>query len=214
MLQIAERIPPPSVSDVEAANKILIWGASGHALVVAEIIRLSGRFEIVGFIDDVSGKQNPALEGTVVFNDRQALDQQLARGVRRMIMGFGDSEARLRLAATARERGFEFVKAIHPKSIISDDASIGAGTVVAAGAVISRGTKVGEHAIINVSASIDHDCLIEDGVHVAPAAAIGSCVSLGRGAWIGIGAVVRNRVRIGAGSLEPAPWSSRIFLTE
>lgn len=36
---------------------------------------------------------------------------------------------------------------------------------------------------------------------MAPCAVLGSCVSLGRGALVGIGAVVKNRVRIGAGAV-------------
>ena len=39
--------------------KLIIWGASGHARVVAEIVRLEARFDLVGFLDD----QNPEREG-------------------------------------------------------------------------------------------------------------------------------------------------------
>ena len=182
-------------------NKLLVWGASGHALVVADIIRLCGRYEIVGFIDDVGQDEHPGFGSAMVFRDRAALDQQFASGVRRLIMGFGDCAMRLRLAEFASGRGFEFVKAIHPHSSIGSDTSIGAGTVVAAGAVISSGARVGQHVIININAGVHHECLIEDGAHVAPGATIGSCVSLGRGALVGIGAVVKNRVRIGAGAI-------------
>lgn len=182
-------------------NKILVWGASGHAVVVADIIRLCGQYEIVGFIDDVGQKDSPGLAGAVVFHDRGVLDEQLANGVRRLIMGFGDCVMRLRLAEFAGERGFEFVQAIHPRATIATDTSIGTGTVVAAGAVISCGSQIGEHVIININAGLNHECLIEDGVHVAPGAVIGSHASLGRGALIGIGAVVKNRVRIGAGAI-------------
>jgi PglD N-terminal domain len=40
--------------------KIVIWGAGGHALVVADIIRLRDDYELVGFLDDV----NPERAGT------------------------------------------------------------------------------------------------------------------------------------------------------
>ena len=32
---------------------LVIWGASGHALVVAEIIRLVNTYQIIGLIDDM-----------------------------------------------------------------------------------------------------------------------------------------------------------------
>ncbi|MBI3344755.1 MAG: hypothetical protein HY028_07890 [Gammaproteobacteria bacterium] len=40
-------------------NKLAIWEGGGHALIVADTIRLRGGYEIVGFLDDV----NPALYG-------------------------------------------------------------------------------------------------------------------------------------------------------
>lgn len=186
---------------METQSKMLVWGASGHALVVADIIRLCGQYEIVGFIDDVGQDEHPGFGGAMIFRDPGALDQQFAGGVRRLIMGFGDCAMRLRLAEFARERGFEFVKAIHPHSSIAADTSIGAGTVVAAGAVISSGARVGQHVIININAGVHHECLIEDGAHVAPHAILGGGASLGRAALVGIGAAVKNRVRIGAGAI-------------
>ncbi|MGH7634357.1 MAG: acetyltransferase, partial [Gemmatimonadaceae bacterium] len=55
--------------------------------------------------------------------------------------------------------------------------------------------------IVNTAASVDHDCDLADGVHVACGAHLAGHVRVGRGAWIGIGAVVRERVTIGAGAM-------------
>ena len=33
-------------------SKLIIWGASGHARVVADIIRVAGAYEIAGFLDE------------------------------------------------------------------------------------------------------------------------------------------------------------------
>lgn len=35
-------------------NKLAIWECSGHALIVADTIRLRGGYEIVGFLDDAN----------------------------------------------------------------------------------------------------------------------------------------------------------------
>ena len=39
--------------DQTVKNKIVIWGASGHTMVVADIIRLRSRYQIVGFLDNI-----------------------------------------------------------------------------------------------------------------------------------------------------------------
>ena len=40
-------------------QKVIVWGAGGHAVVVADIIRSEGRYAIAGFLDDLNpGRQN------------------------------------------------------------------------------------------------------------------------------------------------------------
>ena len=55
--------------------------------------------------------------------------------------------------------------------------------------------------IINTSASVDHECMIEDGVHICPGAHLAGKVSVGRGSWVGIGSSVVERVKIGTGAM-------------
>lgn len=54
---------------------LLFWGASGHALVVEDIIRLQGIYEIVGFLDDVN-QEHYGMEfcGTELCNREIRLD--------------------------------------------------------------------------------------------------------------------------------------------
>ena len=52
--------------------------------------------------------------------------------------------------------------------------------------------------IINTCASVDHECVVEEGAHVGPGVRLGGHVRVGKGTWIGIGATVKDRIRIGA----------------
>lgn len=183
-------------------EKIVIWGASGHAMVVANIINLMGEYEIFGFIDD----QNPERRDTnflgyKILGGAEQLDRLMEKDIKKLIFGFGDNSARLSLAGLVKSMGFQLISAIHPKSIIAKDVHIAAGTVVAAGAVINSGSQIGENVIINTSSSVDHECIIEDGVHISPGAHLGGQVIVGRGSWIGIGACVIDHVLIGSNSL-------------
>ena len=36
------------------------------------------------------------------------------------------------------------------------------------GAIIQTGIYIGKHCIINTGASVDHECVIEDYVHISP----------------------------------------------
>src|SRR5215510_3809157 len=59
---------------VRVHTKLLIWGASGHALVVVDIARLLGKFEVVGHIDNVNpARAGEPFSGTTVLGGIDAL---------------------------------------------------------------------------------------------------------------------------------------------
>lgn len=183
-------------------TKVAIWGAGGHALVVADIVRLNGEYDIVGFLDDLNpDRRDEELYGATILGGRECLESLRSAGTRHLILGFGNCAARLRLSAFLRTKGFALARAIHPSAIVATDASIGAGTVVAAGAVINPGSRIGENAIVNTSASVDHECFVGDGAHVGPGARLAGRVVVERAAWVGVGAIAIDGVRIGANSL-------------
>lgn len=181
--------------------KLLLWGASGHALVVADIVRLSGHYDIVGFLDDFTGDGSAAeLCGLPVFSGREHLDSLYRDGVRHVIIAFGHCSARLKAAEFARSKGYSLATAIHPSAIIASDVVIGEGTVIAAGVVINSAARIGANVIVNTSASIDHETVVADGAHICPGVRLAGRVSVGEGAWIGIGSTVVDRIIIGSGA--------------
>ncbi|HKP54367.1 MAG TPA: acetyltransferase [Chloroflexia bacterium] len=181
---------------------LVIWGASGHALVVADIVRLGGKYEIAGLLDDVGlDRRGAEFAGSTVLGGREQLDALYDGGTNHLIVAIGDCEARLQLAELARSKGFHLATAIHPRAIIAGAVSIGAGSVIAAGAIINPGCRIGENVIVNTGATVDHECVIGDGVHIGPGAHLGGRVEVGRASWVGIGATVIHQVRIGAGTI-------------
>jgi UDP-N-acetylbacillosamine N-acetyltransferase len=182
-------------------NKLVIWGASGHALVVADAVRARGEYEVVGFIDDLSPERaGSRFCGATILGGREQLDMLAREGVNNLIFGFGNCHARLELAEPAREKGFQLAVVVHPHAVVASGVSLGQGSFVAAGAVVNPAARVGENVIINTGASVDHECVIEDGAHICPGVHLAGRVSVGRAVWVGIGATVSDGVRIGAGS--------------
>ena len=178
---------------------LVLWGASGHARVVADIVRLRGEHEIAGFVDDRDPSRRGApFCGARVLGLAELVELRRA-GVLHLLVAVGDCAARLRLAERARRDGFTLAPAaVHPSAVVAEGVELGAGSVVAAGAIVNPGVRIGENVIVNTGASVDHECLLDDGVHVGPGARLGGCVTVGRAVWIGIGATVIDRIRIGA----------------
>src|SRR6516164_411154 len=93
--------------------------------------------------------------------------------------------------------GGRLAKAIHPASVIASDVSIGQGTVIMAGVVINTGSRIGRFAIVNTGATVDHDNLLEDGVHISPGCHLAGNVTCRADAFIGTGTSIIPRVQIG-----------------
>lgn len=174
---------------------LAIIGASGHGKVVAEIAELSGWEEIVLFDDDVclAGQEigvwqvQGTTEELIVNADRFSA----------AIVAIGSNEVRLQKSNFLLSQGFKLETLIHPSATLSKYADIKAGTVVMAGAVINPFTSVGMSSIINTSCSIDHDCVLGEGVHVSPGANVAGGVEVGDLSWLGIGSVVKHGLKIG-----------------
>ena len=101
---------------------LVIWGASGHALVVADIIRLVNAYQVIGMIDDIDPKRaGSEFAGYKVLGGRETLDSLWEREVRTMIVGFGNCQGRLQVARLLRERGFLLATAVHPRATVAAD---------------------------------------------------------------------------------------------
>lgn len=177
---------------------IVICGAGGHAKVVADVIRLQGRYEIVGFLDDVD-PDRCGIEfcGSHILGGEEQLVPLYERGIRWAVLAFGNNTARLGHAIRLQALNFQLANVIHPSAVISRDVRLGPGTVVMAGVIVNPSSVIKLNVILNTGSTIDHDCFIEDGAHICPGVHLGGGVSVGKGTSIGIGATVKDHVSIG-----------------
>ncbi|NEO21423.1 acetyltransferase [Moorena sp. SIO4A5] len=183
-------------------QKIIVWGASGHALVVIDALAQQTNYSIVGLIDDI----NPQLHGSYfhglpILGGREQVTILKEQGINCAFVAIGNNQARIRESNYLRSLSFDLLTAIHPRAIIAPDVNIGSGTVICAGAVVTPAAQIGQDVIINTSASVDHECIVEDGVHIGPGVHIGGRATIKHGAWIGIGAVVSDRITIGMNTI-------------
>lgn len=188
------------MSGAKSAKSVaVIWGASGHAKVVLDILRLNPSTEVVGFIDSVNvDRKGQMFCGLPVLGGLEILNHLQASGVRQIVVGFGDCRGRLQMLDMLDAYGLRLVSAIHPSAIVSSSAHLGSGVVVCANAVVNSDCRIGRATIINTAASVDHDCTIGDAVHIAPGVRLGGWVEIGTGSFIGIGSTVRDRTSIGS----------------
>jgi sugar O-acyltransferase (sialic acid O-acetyltransferase NeuD family) len=181
------------------ANKILIYGASGHAKTVIDLVRQASHYHLAGVVADPP-PAIPELFGVPVFGGSEVLQSLYDKGIRLMVNAVGGiSRNRIRHEIFVRmaERGFAFPRIVHPKAVVEPSAEMAAGVQVFGMAFVGSAVRVGYGAIINTGAIVSHDCKIGDFVHLTPGVVLAGGVEVGTGALIGMGVTTALEVRIG-----------------
>jgi sugar O-acyltransferase (sialic acid O-acetyltransferase NeuD family) len=96
---------------------------------------------------------------------------------------------------------------VHTSAIISENVTIGDGTIIGAGVIIAPNTEIGKHVFVNRGVTIGHDTIIGDYSVINPGANIAGHVKVGRGVLVGMGAnIIQDRsvgdeATVGAGAV-------------
>ena len=175
-----------------STSTLVILGAGGHGKVVADAALASGRWSRV-----VATDRNPArwqgdlLPQVPLLSLQQALG--LPGAVFHIAIGAADDRER---EASLLLGGREFATVVHPAATVSPWVQVERGCFLAAQCVVAPGASLASNVIVNHGAVIDHDVQVQEFSHVAPRAALGGGVRVGRRVLVGAGASVLPGLRI------------------
>jgi sugar O-acyltransferase (sialic acid O-acetyltransferase NeuD family) len=178
-------------------RRVLVFGASGHGKVVADVVRAAGH-ELVGFVDDDPGRRQAGLWGLPVLGWDECAALPAGAGRPAIALGIGDNRARQRVLERVRAAGFEVETPVHPCAVVAPRARIGEGTVVMALVAVNPDAEVAGGVILNTGCVVEHDCRVGPFAHLSPNGALGGGVEIGAGVHLGLGAVVLPLVKVGA----------------
>jgi sugar O-acyltransferase (sialic acid O-acetyltransferase NeuD family) len=192
----------PRAQRKAARRPVVLWGGTGQAKVLREALD-PGRFEVVAVFDRDPAVQSP-FDDVPIVHGVEGFARWLA-GVKRparvtafVAIGGERGEDRLEIQRRLAAAGLTIGSVVHPKAFVARDATLGEGAQILALAGVCTGARLGAACIVNTAATVDHECVLGDGVHVAPGAHLAGCVTVGSFAMIGTGASVLPRVTIGA----------------
>lgn len=177
-------------------EKIFVFGASGHAKVVIDIIEKQSLYEVAFLVDDDLTLKGQKFFGGQVIGGKEEL-LVMSDAPRKVIVAIGSNRGRRGVATWLEEHDFNLVSAIHPSAQLGRGVAVDVGTVIMANVAINSATSIGKNVIINTGASVDHDCTVGSEVHIAPGATICGTVTVGDGSFIASGATVIPNLTIG-----------------
>lgn len=185
------------------SDKFIVWGSGGHAKVINELICMLGNRVIALFDNDynaVSVLPNiPLFIGEQGFENWMKENSYTLHGV--VAIGGSRGVDRLNIQQMLKQNGVTIPTLAHPDASVSITAKFGEGTQILSHANVAAATKVGDACIINHQSSIDHECVIGNGVHIAPGATLCGCITIANNVMIGAGTVILPRLIIGENTI-------------
>ena len=177
-----------------SARPVVVVGAGGHAVSVAESVQAAG-YELVAFTSD-RGSGETLLDRPVL----DAIPQDHLDSGGLVVVAIGDNSAREAAwrALMSTVPMDQCPALIHPSASVSALATVGPGTVILQGAIVGSAAHVGTGCLLNSGSVLDHESTMADFSSLAPGAVTGGRVSIGRGSAVCIGAVVRHGLMIGS----------------
>jgi sugar O-acyltransferase (sialic acid O-acetyltransferase NeuD family) len=183
-----------------SGQRVLVVGGSDQGRQAIDVLDAAARDEIVGILDRRLPVGTEVGGIRVLGRDDEVAACAAAVGATAFVVAIGDNASRRAVTRAVLEAcpRLGLVSAIHPSAVISRRAVVQPGAIVMAGTVVSNGCTVGMGALLGTKASIDHDCVLDEFVSLAPGATTGGGVRIGACTALGIGANVINGVTIGA----------------
>ena len=182
---------------------VIVVGAGGHAIVVADALLAQGR-KVLGFVDTDAALHGQSLIGRPVLGGDSILEQHNAAGIE-LANGVGgagnlasvrNGSLRRHVQERLEAAGWRFATVIHPQAIVSRHAVVEPGAQVLAGAVVQALAHIERGAIVNTRAVVEHHAHVGAFSHIAPGAVLCGHVAVGAECHVGANAVVRQGIRL------------------
>lgn len=182
---------------------VYVVGAGGLGRESLDVASAAG-VPVTGFLDD-------RLAGSTV-RGVPVLSPSAPGLAGSFVVGIADPGVRRRLAGQLEGRGLVPTTLRHPLCVVAPETEVGDGCLLLALAHLSSSVRVGRHSQVQYTASVGHDAVIGSFVTVLPGANVSGAVVLeddvtigsnavvlqgrtvGRGAFVGAGAVVTRDV--------------------
>lgn len=179
------------------SNRLIIIGAGDVGGFVAKHIDDFDRYEILGFLDDDSGKHGKEFCGFRVLGGIDYLHR--LNGEIYVALAIANPSAKIEILGRIESNlNLIFPSFIHPRVWVGKGVTVGRGVIVYPGVSINYESDVGDFCTINMNSAIGHNCSLSVGVTLSPGVNLGGFTTIGFGSFIGIGASTIQGINIGA----------------
>jgi len=187
--------------DGHDAATVLLVAAGGLAREAAATAHAAG-VRVLGCLDDAPGTWGREVApGLSVLGGLELAAEHAGAG---LIVCAGKGSVRERIVERLGVLGVSpdrYATLVHPRAFLAPDTVVGSGTLVLAGVVATAGVVIGPHVVVMPNVVLTHDDHLEPFATVCAGVVLGGGVRIGRAAYIGMAASIREGRTVGPRSL-------------
>ena len=179
-------------------KNIVIYGAGGFgretSLFLHQINLQSHQWNVIGYCDDGkrAGEKVDRLPVVGAMDYLNSFDEELY-----VVIAIADPVTRENIRKKLTNSNLKFPSLIHPSVFLNENCSVGEGSIICSGVIITVNVHIKNFSIVNLKCTLGHDCVIDDFAALMPAVNISGNVSIGKGVYIGAGAVLLQGISVG-----------------
>ena len=170
---------------------MIIAGAGGVGREALDAC-MAADIPVAGFVDDNLAGQ--IVRGLPVLAPAEAPADES------FLVGVASPAVRRKLVDVLLDRGLHPTTVCHPRSIVGPETTLGDGVLVLGGAHVSSSIRIGDHSQVHYNATVGHDAVLDDFVTVYPGANVSGSVHLEEDVTVGSAAVVLQGLTVGRGA--------------
>lgn len=176
-------------------EKIILIGGGGHCRSVIDVIEAEGKYQIAGVVDKAEMLGETILDYEVIGSDKDLCS--FAQEIHHAFITVGQIKSpdlRIKLYKEAKNAGFIIPSIISPRAYVSKYAVLEEGVIVMHDALINASARIGANCIINTKATVEHDCIIEGNCHVSTGVIVNGGVHIEKNCFIGSNATLKQSI--------------------
>jgi len=179
-------------------SELILIAASGLAREVLAMVRSSGQYDVVGLLDDDKEMAGVSVDGAPVLG---TIDDAAKYTHAFILVCIGSGRARESVVERLTALGLteaRYATAIDPSVQYPEGCRVGRGSILLRNVTLTASVTLGSHVVAMPSVTFTHDDDVADFATFAAGVSLGGGVRIGRAAYLGMNASVRERTSVGA----------------
>ena len=183
------------------SHKVLIFGVSQYAALVASYLESETEHELIGYVVDDEYYNNTDFMNKPVFRMSEAMKMPISEVHFFCAIGYKSMRTRKLIFHKIKQAGYRFISIISESAYCDSSAKIGENSIIMPNVVVERNVVIGVNNVIWSNSTICHDSRVDNHCFIAANTTVGGNVVVGEISFLGFSSTVLQEINCASETL-------------